>query len=408
MKRLLLFLVAAILFGAATAAPRDLYVAGQSGGDVKVYNCNTKETKTIKGYLRNIGVDSKGNVYVLVCNVSHGWGNYYVYRNFESTPYQSLVEDANGIYSSMAMRVKGNDVIVAGVQSKGFNSKGYESRQFGYVNRQCKYMTGYDRKSLKRDYFEGYKKVVGSTTNKGLASYGNENNSHNPQGDYLSCLYRVEAVDYCNGDIYTTGWGEREYSETPVGYHKYYLVRRCPRVWKNGAEVVAQYENRTGAAWNINVFNMRGKEYIFTSGHQRSMACAWEGNVDQFDAQEYGYPGIYSETVLYVASNNDGPIFCRIYLCRKGNKTIDFGRFMQNGKMVGAWGGGGGEYYQEEVVAGNDCYYELRTKSSNNTIEVERRYEYDTERGPLFKRSETVCQLPSSFKVSNPKMAVRE
>lgn len=353
MKKLYLFLLAAILSGAALQAqtmPKGLCVAGWSGNEVKVYNCNTKETKTVKGYFRNFGVDNSGNVYVLVCSSSTGWGNYYVYKNFNvSNPYMKFEENAGGIYSSMAMRVKGNDVVVAGVQSKGFNNRGYESRMFGYVNNKSVFLTGYDRKSLKRDNFRGYTKVAGSGAHKRLEGYGQENNSGNPQGDELSCVYHVDAVDYLGGKIYTTGWGEREYTETPAGYQKYYLVRRCPRVWRNGAEIVQQYENRTGAAWNINVLDAekRGEDgyHIFTSGHQRSVACSWLGNFDHFNGSDnvikttIGYPGFVREEVLHVGSTirEDGVtrekvrshVFCHLYICKTGGKSRLYGRFWQ-------------------------------------------------------------------------------
>lgn len=409
MKKLFLFALAALFAGSSFAdnLPSDLFVASQNVGVVQVYNCKTKETFMFSGYLRDIGVDNKHNLYVLVSNAQSGWGDYTVYKNNSNNVYMSFRQNANGIYSSMAMTVKNDNVVVCGVQSKGFNNKGYESRMIGYVNNVKVFETGYDRKSLKRDNFKGYMKVQGSTTKKQLAGYGNENNSGNPQGDELSCVYHVDAVDYCDGYIYATGWGEREYTETPVGYQKYYLVRRCPRVWKNGAEVVQQYENRTGAAWNISVFKQSGKELIFTSGHQRSVACAWEHSTDQYNGDGFIYPGIISEATFLVASNNQGPIYCRTFLCKKTSaKYAIVGRFIQNGKVLGNFSRAEAKYHH--LVPVNKGYYALMT-NSNGCLEV--RYEKGCEMGTNgfnFKQSGSTITLPKGFTDNNCKIAVRE
>jgi hypothetical protein len=401
MKKIFFLLIAALMCNAASAItmPRHIYVAGQNGKEVVVHNCITRETKTVHGYLRNIGVDNSGNVYILVCNTENGWGNYYVYKNCNPQIYLSLVEDQGGIYSSAAMRVKGNDVIVAGVQSKGFNNKGYQSRMMGYVNGQRLFITGYDRKSLKYDNFGGYQKVIG----KSLQGYGQENNSGNPQGDYLSCVYHVDDVDYSGGAIYTTGWGEREYSDK-IGTTKYYLVRRCPRVWKNGAEVVAQYENRTGAAWNIYVFNQGGKEYIYTSGHQRSQACAWEHNVDQFKNNYSPYPGVLGEATFAAGMSDNVPRFGRAFLCSRnvGLSMIEL-IFMENNKQIHtrSWGQNADV---SDIVAGKDGFYIVQTDHTN-TKEV---HCWKKCNGISFAEEGFVCRLPGDVKLTNPKLAVCE
>lgn len=384
--------------------PKHLVVAGQSGNKVKVYNCNTKETKTLDGYLKNIGLDNSGNVYVLVCDGMHGWGNYTVYKNY--SVYMSFKKDKDIEYSSMAMCVKDNNVVIAGSQVKKFNRKGYEARLVGYNNKVRVYETDWERKSLKYEEFKGYAKITGSGTKTKVEPI-NENESGCPEGSHLSVVFHVDAVDYCDGYIYATGWGEREYSETPVGYKKQHLVRRCPRVWKNGKEVVQQYENRTGAAWNISVFKYGGKEYIFTSGHQRGQACAWEHSTDQDNFSSlYGYPGVLDEAIFQAGATEQGPIYCRISLCKdvEENNIHTFGRYFQNNKMLDFWGSGP----SLDVVAVNSGYYRL-SKNKSNRLEV--KYEKECVKKPYgfeFERSGTACTLPSDFKVDYAKLAVRE
>lgn len=383
MKKLLVLLFATLMCGAMAAQstpkmPRHLYVAGQAdGGKTKVYNCNTKEVKYVNGHLCNIGVDNNGNVYILVCSDYRGWGNYYVYKNFDDkNPYLSFVwNQQEGIYSSMAMKVKGNNVIVAGVQSLGFNDKGYQSRMFGYLNGKRIFMTGYDRKSLKYENFRGHLKIVGSGLDARLTTYS-ENFSYNPQCDYLSCVYRVSDVDYYGGAIYTTGWGEREYSDNIMS-NKYYLVRRCPRVWKNGAEIIAQYENKTGAAWHINVLQKDGIEYIFTSGHKGSLGYAWEHSTEQYSDISATYPGFRKEATFYVGSNENGHIFCRVFLAqKKAGQVLECGAVIQNGKKLYSWGGSVDNSF--DLVAVSNGFYKLtRLPNEDLIIHYQKKYVFD-------------------------------
>lgn len=402
MKKLFLTLMVALLCSAAQAItmPKHIYVASQDGNIVKVYNVQAKETMFVNGFLRDIGVDKGGNVYVLVCSTENGWGNYYVYKNCSPQIYLSLIEDQGGIYSSAAMKVKGNDVVVAAVQSLGFNSKGYQSRMAGYVNGQRVFLTGYDRRGLKYDNFMGYKKIVG----KNIVGYGQENNSGNPQGDHLSCVCHVDDVDYCNGAVYTTGWGEREYSEN-IGTTKYYFVRRCPRVWKNGVEVVKQYENKTGAAWNISVFNRNGKEYIFTSGHKGSVACAWEHNADLFTADYYYYPGVIKEATFPETGDTDAPNFGRAFL-GLGNtnlKVIEVYSMSDNRLLHKRMFGMNGDI--SDIVAGKDGFYAIVT-DSYKTVEIHCWRKYS---GTTFGEEQAfVCRLPGNLGLKNPMLAVAE
>lgn len=410
MKKIFLLLIAALMYSAAAAAPvpqlsmpQHLYVAGQNGKDVVVYNCVKREMKVVHGYLRDIGVDSSGNVYVLVCSSESGWGSYYVYKNCNPQIYLSLVEDQGGIYSSAAMRVKGNDVVVAAVQSLGFNDKGYQSRMMGYVNGQRKFITGYDRKSLKYDNFKGYVKIV----NNQFRGYGQENNSGNPQGDHLSCVYHVADVEYCEGRIYTTGWGEREYSEY-IGATKYYLVRRCPRVWVNGAEVAAQCENSTGAAWNINI--LISNDYcINTSGHKGSVAYAWK-SVHYVYSNDYSqYPGVLDEAdFIYNKPAKSPSQYCRVFLC---SRSVNLSKLdivgMESYKKLGSTSL---EIKADvsDLVSVKGGFYFIQT-DKNNTREVHARKKCSGARWDFaFSDWGLVCTLPSHLKMTNPKIAVCE
>ena len=409
MKKLFLFLLAALMCGAASASitmPKHLVVAGQSDKQVKVYNCKTKATYSLSGYLRNVGVDNSGNVYVLVANQQNGWGSYTVYKN--SSIYMSLTESGNMQYSSMAMCVKGNNVVIAGSQVKKFNSKGYEARQVGYNNKVRVYETDWERKSLKRDQFKGYAKITGSGTKTKVEPIYDQNESGCPEGVHLSVEYHVDAVDYCDGFIYATGWGEREYSETPIGYQKQYLVRRCPRVWKNGHNVVEQYENQTGAAWNISVFNVGGKEFIFTSGHHRDKPCAWEHSTDQYSVSSgYIYPCIVSEATFQAGSVAGQPIFCRVFLVKTGANTYaEKGIYVQNNKTVGNWAGENNN--STDLVAGKKSFYKVTTNANGVVVVKCQQNCYNDNNGYNFKDVGNLATLPADFKVKNAKIAVCE
>ena len=336
MKKIISLIALVCLFAANLAAqqnpmptplPQKAFVAGQNGNVVAIYDCNEKAVYYIPGYLHDIGVDNKGDLYTLVCDEVSGWGNYYVYKNFDTrNPYQSLVWNAaDGIYSSMAMRVKEGAVVVAGVQSRGFNDKGYESRMFAFVNKTQAYMTDYQRMSLKRDLFRGYQKWTGSGAKAHLVGYGQENNSGNPQGDHLSCVYHVDGVDYVDGFVYTSGWIEREYTEAPTGFKTHYLVRRCPVAWKSGHEIIKNFEHKTGATWNINVLKYGKSEVILTSGHKGSLAWSWNLNYDLIKDGDKNmaagtlYPGIFREEAFVLRENmwkGNNFTHCRIYMAK--------------------------------------------------------------------------------------------
>ena len=410
MKRLFIILLAMLALGGALQAqnkPRYIYIAGQNGDKVEYGNCFTKNIATVNGYLHNICLDNSGNVYVLVCDQPSGWGNYYIYKNSNTQePYMSFVWNAaEGIYSSMVMRVKDNHVVVAGVQSLGFNNKGYQSRMFGYVDKVLVFRSGYDRKSLKYDNFVGYQKFSG----KKLIGYGEENNSGNPQGDHLSCVYHVDGVDYYDGDIYISGWGEREYSET-VGGTKYYLVHRCPRVWKNGTQIIEQYNNKTGAAWSVNVMKgIIGVPEVLTSGHKGSVSYSWYddkevlcGTDNYMATKAAGYPGFIKEEFFNTSIHSH----CRVYLSKgiDGISRME-GRFMTTRTAESAFSAQAEDF----SISGSSVYYLGKTPADLKVFRfcgLQQRQDNNTYE---FTKQELVVAVPDRFhNYNNLKIAVAE
>ena len=393
-----------------------LYVSGQNGGNVEVYNCKTKKTNTVPGYFHNIGLDLKGNVYLLVCDQASGWGNYYVYKNFDTqNPYQSFVWNSQeGIYSSMAMKVKGDDVIVSGVQSLGFNNKGYSSRMFGYVNTIRVFRTDYDRKSLKYENFRGYMKVSG----KNLVGYGEENNSGNPQGDHLSCVYHINDVDYDGQFIYACGWGEREYSKVPLGSTtKYYLVRRCPRVWRNGADYIKNLfvhnmddpqDDKTGAFWTINYL---GPYNVYTSGHLGSVPTAWiltsplKVEYPANSVRPAGYPGFYREESFELDESKwvtfqkqPATTRCHIFLA-KGTDGLNrmYGIFTRGSMVVNSFC----DLAEDVAVVNNEFFYSVKKTNSGVTVEWHKnivRQKTEDFYALQFTEHGQECTLPAAFR----------
>ena len=142
MKKIIITLLSAITLCAVASAqtPKDIYYTVQEKGTTWVYNANAGTRYSLEGYTCGIGIDDNHNVYVL-CGTQEGIGNtYIVYKNKEV--YQVLRASGNQFYSSMAMKVVGNHVVVAGVESREFNSKGYSSRMVGYVNNIRIYRVG--------------------------------------------------------------------------------------------------------------------------------------------------------------------------------------------------------------------------------------------------------------------------
>ena len=350
MKKIIIALLAAVTLSAVAGAqtPKDIYYTVQEKGTTWVYNANTGNRYALDGYVCDMGIDDSHNVYVLCGKYQYVGYTYTVYKNKEV--YQVLREANPGkqFYSSMAMKVVGNHVVVAGVESLKFNSKGYSSRMVGYVNGIRIYETEWERKSLKRDQFKGFCEIKGSGRSTRVQQVSNFNSINL---DPESIVYYVKAVDYVNGDIYTTGWGEREYTETPVGYQKQYLVRRCPRVWKNGKEIVQQYENRTGAADNINV--MRDGQNILTSGHMRDQMCGWDGSKDMITSSAGGTE-IMHEAVIFSGMVDGAPLFTRMFIDNLGN--LYYVNTGKEGNRSPILAGGQSNCYAAITALGNDFY----------------------------------------------------
>lgn len=351
MKRIISILAAlAVVICANAQRPRDVYYTVKKDLSVYVYNANTGESYRLENASKafNIGIDDDHNVYVLAGEYSAGLGlyhNYVVYKN--GKPYQSFYDSGNQFFSSMAMKVVGNDVVVAGVESRRFNSKGFEARMVGYVNKVRVYQTDWERKSLKRDQFKGFSSIVGSGSKTRVLPSNNYNSMY--ESDTDSRVYYIAAVDYVDGYIYTTGWGEREYTETPLGYTKQYLVRRCPRVWKNGKQIVQQYENRTGAGLNIAV--MRSGQNILTSGHVREHVCGWDGSKDMY-LDESRNSQIVKEAVIYGGMADGVPMFTRMFIDMDG--SLFYVNSHRDGNQRPILLGGG--KCSDVVSVGNDFY----------------------------------------------------
>ena len=357
MKKIIVSLLATVavcLSASAQTTPRDVYYVNlKSGGVHTVHNAISGASYDLNcSEVHNIGIDNNHNVYVLTTDANYAnhfvdtytlWKNGKAYQKFHAA-------SSDQYYSSIAMKVVGNDVVVAAVESKKFNSRGYQARLVGWVNGVQKYQTEWERKSLKREQFQGFCEIQGS----GLSAKAVVAKNFNSLGDYdfESRVFYVAAVDYVNGDIYATGWGEREYSVTPAGRAKQYLVRRCPRVWKNGKEIVQQYENRTGAAWTINV--MRGGQSILTAGHQRNRMCGWDGNKDMvvnYDGE--GEAQILKEAVVFNGIVDGVPVFTRLFI--DDAHRLYYVNTGKNGnqKPAGLVSGG---FFSDVVVVGSTFY----------------------------------------------------
>lgn len=316
MKKLA-FVLMACLAVCMTANAQSMYVASKASDGIALVNMKTGEYQILDADIPvDIGIDDRGYTYVL--GYSKKSNTFKVWLNGQLQQQYFASDWGGDMFSSMAMKIVGNDVVIACVLLRKFNKNGYEARQMGFVNGALKYRTDWERKSLKRDQFQGYISLSGSgrSLKKEYPVY-----NHNPYvlnsgivEKQVSQVMFIADVDYVNGDIYATGWGEREYTETPVGYQKQYLVRRCPRVWKNGKLLVEQYQNRTGAAWCINV--MRGGKNILTSGHQRGNVCAWDGNKDMISG---GEGSIIREAVIDCGNVDGTPVFMRAYLIKESD-----------------------------------------------------------------------------------------
>jgi len=278
--------MAIMLSAASTAKAQSIVVAGNTGnGSIKVSVIRGK-SYTVSGYLKDLAYDSSGP-WVLSCSSYNMWGSYTVYHNQEIK--KKYTTEDGGEFSSMAMRRKGDDIIIAGTIARRFNKKGFEAKMFGEVNFRRKFTTEYERKSLKRERFYGFVSADGTKTSVPKYDVGAKYTD--------SEVFHIFACDYEWGNIFTTGWGEREYTHN-TGYTNY-LVRRCARVWKNGELDWEQFQNRTSAAYSINV--VEGD--VLTSGHNRGQAWGWFQNKDIISMKKDA--PISSEAVIKLTKYGD-------------------------------------------------------------------------------------------------------
>jgi len=267
-----LFLVAATLLAGASAMAQTTHfaLAYDSDNSTVVYTDDGRRFD-LDGKVLNLGMDRQ-TVWTLTTGAKNYLYNNMAFNDFRVYKNDARVKTYKGDdderYFSMAMRVNDGHVIIAGSKVSAFNSKGFEACLFGEVDFEEIFETEEVRKSLKRENFRGFSSLsAGKTT---VPEYDED-------GTYtLSLYYGVKDVDYYKGNIYASGWGEREY--TMMYGTKHYFVRRCPRVWKNGKEEIRQAENQTGAAYSINVVNVGGKKRVLTSGHIRGKGSAWDGS----------------------------------------------------------------------------------------------------------------------------------
>lgn len=150
MKRILISLLAAfaLCLCATAQVPADLYYVIFSDHKTKLINASdgTCIFEQEGGY-QEVAIDNRHNVYTIDHDLS--FNSYTVYKN--GKVYQELDRKSKKqYYTSMTMTVVGNDVVVAGVESREFNEKGFESRLVGFVNGELAYQTEWLRKSLKR------------------------------------------------------------------------------------------------------------------------------------------------------------------------------------------------------------------------------------------------------------------
>lgn len=275
MKKAFILIAAMLLACTAAMAQNVRFAVAEEYAENKTAVCTDDgRTFALDGKVIDIGIDKKGNVWTL----TDDWDGYNYYNWVPSRTFRvykngkrrkSYTGNENEKFFSMAMKVKDGHVVIAGSKVLYFNKHGFEACMMGEVDFERKFETEYVRKSLKRENFRGFKNL----TSKGkleLPAYDQDNTYE------MSVYYGVKDVDYYDGDIYATGWGEREYTKT-YGGSKYYFVRRCPRIWKNGRELAQQVENETGAAYSINVMKSDGKLHVFTSGHNRGTGCGWDG-----------------------------------------------------------------------------------------------------------------------------------
>ena len=301
MKKLLkiaLAVVAAFLFIVPAGAETYYLAVALDGGVIKVMGSNgvtyTLEGKEVVG----VGVNDKG-VWTLVRTTdvpgrwfdgredTHmiGWGEHVLYLNdrvYKKYPYG----DPNTCcISSAALKVRDKYVVVAGTYAKRWKDTNFFSgKLWGEVNGRMMYgddpenSKGWVRMSLKRKWFQGLAEPSRGLLNVGYA------NTPDVDGSFSS-VYHVYACDYCFGNIYTAGWGEREYTYYNAGLAQdVYYVRRCARAWVDGQLCLEQYENQTSSAHTITAAGSRQWHVLYTAGHHRGHPMMWNDKLKVEDA----------------------------------------------------------------------------------------------------------------------------
>ena len=354
MKKILIF--AAALFVGISAAAQTFYVGGTADDGVKVLTSNGKVLEYAGTQLAGLGANSKG-AWVLVQSepvaarlfysrsrtsdmsgwakclgtkfndkvnnprkVRDGWGSYVLWNENSIYKTYKYTDEKKCIISSIAMKIKGNDVVVAGTYAKDWGGKyaWYWGMMWGEVNGKMIYgnpnsSDGWQRKSLKRKYFKGFEEPTRSLENIGYPEYDTD-------GTFTS-VYHVNAVDYMDGKIYTTGWGEREYTYYHVNTAQdWYYVRRCARCWENGEEKVKQYENKTSAAYTLTMGGTASNPIYYTAGHLRGQPMGWTANEDIYTKDMNG--AVSREAIITVNNSIKRFFIVGEDLCVNDGKSI--------------------------------------------------------------------------------------
>ena len=145
-----------------------------------------------------------------------GWGEHVLYLNGDVYKKYPFGDPETCCISSAALKVKGDDVVVAGTYARRWEKSNYFwGKMWGELNGKTIYGSparsdGWQRMSLKRKWFQGFAEPSRGLFNLGYAK------TPDVDGNFTS-MYHVYACDVMDGDIYTVGWGEREYTYYNAG-----------------------------------------------------------------------------------------------------------------------------------------------------------------------------------------------
>lgn len=294
MKKLLkcALVCAALFLFLVPAGAQTIYVSVVTAkGDI-VVRSNKGDFYRLKGLeVVGMGANSKG-VWTLVRTTDvegrwfdnrtdkHmiGWGEHVLYLNGDVYKKYPFGDPETCCISSAALKVKGDDVVVAGTYARRWEKSNYFwGKMWGELNGKTIYGSparsdGWQRMSLKRKWFQGFAEPSRGLFNLGYAK------TPDVDGNFTS-MYHVYACDVMDGDIYTVGWGEREYTYYNAGNAAdAYYVRRCARGWVNGKEELKQVPNQTSCARTLTMAGNKDHPIWYTAGHHRGNMAVWEGN----------------------------------------------------------------------------------------------------------------------------------